>query len=69
MELVKKEVLLLGRDFHLKDACSSQGSKETERKKMKAKRKGRKEAGKAREEERKASLKLLSWIGLNPSTL
>ena len=51
MELVKKEVLLLGRYFHLKDACFNHGSNGTEKKKVKAKRKGSKEVWKERGED------------------
>ena len=55
VEPVKKEVLLLGRYFHLKDACFNHGSNGTEKKKVKAKRKGSKEAWKERGEDMKAS--------------
>ena len=61
-EHVKKEVLFLGRDFHLNDAIFSGDNSEMERKKIQGKRKGRGKTGKEKEEDRKSSLNLSAWI-------
>ena len=58
----EKEVLLLGRDFKLRESAASGSSIETERRMLRGRRKGGGKTEKEKEEDRNASLQLSAWI-------